>query len=98
MLLEDTYIVRTLAYEFNGDLRGEGKNISAGDDAGARFLQRALDAVDNREAAHRVVVGWHVLLGLDRREIVVQKKGAIATLKANIISFDVHSCQMMQGA
>jgi len=39
-----------------------------------------------------------VLLGLDRREIVVQKKGAIATLKANIISFDVHSCQMMQGA
>jgi len=26
-----------------------------------------------------------VLLGLDRREIVVQKKGAIATLKANIV-------------
>jgi hypothetical protein len=76
---------RRLAYEFNGDLGREGKDISAGDDARARFLQRALDAVDHREAARRVVVRWHVLLGLDRREVVVQKKGAIATLKANII-------------
>ena len=69
------------SYEFDGDLGCEGEDVSAGDDARARVLQRGLDVVDHREAARRVVVGGHGLLGLDRREVVVQQKRAVATLK-----------------
>jgi hypothetical protein len=53
--------------EFNGDFCCQGEDVSAGDDARARVLQRGLDVVDHREAARRVVVGGHGLLGLDRR-------------------------------
>ena len=69
------------SYEFDGDLGCQGEDVSAGDDAGAGFLQRALDVVDHRKAPRRVVVGGHTLLGLDRREVVVQQERAVATLK-----------------
>jgi hypothetical protein len=69
------------AYEFDGDLGREGEDIGAGDDTGARFLQRALDVVDHLEAARRVDVGGHVFLGLDRREVLVEEQRAVAALK-----------------
>jgi hypothetical protein len=69
------------AHEFDGDLSREGKDVGAGDDAGARVLERGLDVVDHGKAAGRIVVGDHVLLGLDRRQVVVQQKRAVATLK-----------------
>uniref|UniRef100_A0A0A9C2E2 Uncharacterized protein n=1 Tax=Arundo donax TaxID=35708 RepID=A0A0A9C2E2_ARUDO len=65
--------------EFDRDLGCEGEDVGAGDDAGARVLQRALDVVNHREAARRVVVGWYMLLALDRREVVVQQNQAVAT-------------------
>ena len=56
----------------------------------ARVLERGLDVVHHGKAAGRVVVGGHGLLGLDRREVVVQQKRAVATL--NIW----HSCMSDQ--
>ena len=73
--------IESIAYEFNGDLGCEGEDVGAGDDAGARVLQRTFDVVDHREAARRVVIGGHVLLALNRREVVVQQKRAVAALK-----------------
>jgi hypothetical protein len=80
------------SYEFDGDLGCQGEDVGAGDDARARFLQLALDFIDHLEATRGFVVGGHVFLGLDRRESVVQQKGAVATLK----QLAVYSCQMMQ--
>jgi hypothetical protein len=46
------FLVWMDAYDFDGDLGGESKDIGAGDDAWARALQCALDVVDHGEATH----------------------------------------------
>jgi hypothetical protein len=68
-----------ITYEFDGDLGGEGKDVGAGDDAGTRVFQRGLDVVHHGKAARRVVVGDCVLLGLDRREVVVEQERAVVS-------------------
>ena len=62
-----------MRYQLNGYLGGEGEDVGAGDDAGARLLEGGLDGVDDGEAARGVFVGQRVFLRLEPGEGVEQQ-------------------------
>lgn len=66
-------------YDVDGVSGGDGEDVGAGDDAGARLLHRRLYVVDHFEATSRVPVWVRILLSREARR-VVQKNRSITSL------------------
>ena len=71
--------------QLDGDLGGQGEDVSAGDDAWAGVLQGGLDVVHHGEPPRGAVVGVGCLLAAHRRGLVEQQR-RVTTLHEHTIN------------